>query len=55
MRQISGTRCYIGKIVFDRGRFIATAGNLQFASSDGSRWLVLDIEPVPRPLVGLPQ
>lgn len=37
-RQISGTSRYVGKIAFDRERFVATTGDLQLASSDGSHW-----------------
>jgi serine/threonine protein kinase/WD40 repeat protein len=46
-RQIIEPRRFIGHIAFDRGCFIATAGGLQFASSDGLHWTAVDGPTVP--------
>lgn len=41
-RQTSGTSRYVCNISFARRRFVATTGDLHFASSDGSHWQVID-------------
>jgi hypothetical protein len=46
-RQTSGTGRYVSNMVFDRACFVATAGDLQFASSDGSRWQAIGSAAVP--------
>jgi photosystem II stability/assembly factor-like uncharacterized protein len=46
-RQTSGTSRYLGHMVFDRERFVATTGGLQLESGDGSHWQVIDGAAVP--------
>jgi photosystem II stability/assembly factor-like uncharacterized protein len=46
-RETSGTSRYVSNMTFDRERFVATTGDRQLASSDGSRWQAIDSAAVP--------